>query len=115
MRIFFVLSAGAGAEKYGFYWMLAALLLVFLILAAVLLAFGINKHKKKRSMELLCAEKAEKAEAEARAASERLAAAVTAAVAACISAEAAEKGEKTPGFRVVAFRRTGGAQPWNRR
>lgn len=44
---------------------------------------------------------------------ERLVAAVTAAITAYIHAEAEEEKKAVPKFRVVAFKRVGGARPWN--
>lgn len=108
------LSTDLNAKPIFIYVAVAVFILVLLAIPITISIITVKKRQKKKRMELLNYEVAQKAEKEARNA-EQLAAAVTAAVAAYLSAEAKKKGGQAPDFRVVAFRRSGGAQPWNRR
>ena len=116
MRDFCILSASSAGKTFNDYWIIAVVLFVFLLLALSLTVALVGKNKKKKREALLRAEMAERAEREAREAASQaqLAAAITAAVAAYLTAEAEEKKSAPPSFRVVAFRRVSGAQPWIR-
>lgn len=116
MRGFIILATAAEGKTFNDYCIIAVCLFVFLLLALSLTVALVGKNRKKKREALLRAEMAERAECEAcEAASQaQLAAAITAAVAAYLAAETEEKKSAPPSFRVVAFRRASGAQPWIR-